>query len=263
MTRKARCDLIAEGLEALVALVQRGNQPGSMLDVGLSEQCYTLNGKVWDKPVPLYRRTVESLDDLLGVAADVHVEKNERSSCCTDMAFWVSNAGVKLLTNENDSRQWVLFPLTYSKPWQLLKKFAANIELLEQKVLVRTLVLIFDADPAVVVPWRKLNFTNGSTVSRETYHDKDRLGREIQSQASGMGDLPETIALSVPIFREMGERDPVTVVSKVEIDAAAGRIAMVPNELQLAAAEEFHLVEIKRRIAEELSNVPVYLGSVG
>jgi hypothetical protein len=94
-------------------------------------------------------------------------------------------------------------------------------------------------------------------------HGRDRLGKEITAQATGTVDLPETIPVCVPIFEQMGERCPYTVVCRVEIDAAANRVGLIPDPLELRGFEDAQLFGICRRLREGLSSqVPVYLGDV-
>jgi len=253
--------LIAEGLNALVELIQRGNAPEEMREVGLFETHYAIGGKVFEKPIPLYRRTTYSLDDLVRVADDA-INSSDDDVTVAEPAIWVSPTGVRLLPCGADKRQWVWFPLRYSKAWDTLMACAEEIKLMEQRAFVRMLAYTLEAEPALVTPWRRLDFTTTARASGDTQFAKDRLGREINSEAAGVGELPKELMLEVPIFREMGERERVRIVAKVEIDAGAGRLALVPKESDLALAVEVHLTGIKQRLTDELPNVGVYLGEV-
>jgi CBS domain-containing protein len=175
---------------------------------------------------------------------------------------WVSMSGVTALWRANDAREYVVFPLSMSPAWTVLRSWAAQVQLLDQKAFIRTLVQVFDVDAALVAPWRKLDFLSSVKTAGEVERGRDRLGREINNQASGAVDLPETLPVTVPIFREQGQRETYTVLCKVEIDAAANRIGLLVKDSDLSAIEESHLAGILGQLREELTDVPCYLGHV-
>jgi len=52
------------------------------------------------------------------------------------------------------------------------------------------------------------------------------------------------------------------VLCKVEIDAAANRMGLLPKDSELSSIEESHLDGILAELRERLPSVPSYLGSV-
>jgi hypothetical protein len=256
--------LIAEGLKMLVDLIGRGDAPVSMDNVGLAGRSYALGGEVYDLPPPLYRREVGSVDDVIACAKEAweHWQELETPIRNGPPVIWVWPTGVVLLPDGKDSRETVHFSLTYSRAWGCLKEFALMPKLLEQKAFVRELVHTFECDPAIIAPWRKLDFNRSVLTQGEVAHGRDRLGREINAQASGIGDLPETITVDVPIFEQLGQRDRYAVTTKVEIDASACRIGIIPRATELATMEEGHLAGIIAECRKELPELGVFFGRV-
>lgn len=257
--------MIADGLKALVELISRGDSPVSMESVGLAGRSYAIGGEVYELPPPLFRREVGSVADLTACAESALEAWRDLATTevtKTSPVVWVWATGAVLLPNGADSREAVYFNLSYTRAWGCLKEFATTPKLLEQKAFVRELVHTFECDPAIITPWRKLDFSRSVLTSGEVNHGRDRLGREINSQASGIGDLPETMTVEVPIFQQCGQRDKYSIVCKVEIDAAACRIGLIPRESELAAIEESHLAGIIAEIKRELPDTGVFFGRV-
>jgi hypothetical protein len=253
--------LIAEGLEKLREYWEAGAKPIPMDNVGLGERSYVLGGNVVQLPKPLRRRLAGSLADLM--AAVKRETGTESIDPFASPEIWISGCGVRALIDGTDSREWIDFRLSYSQAWAKLRAWANGPTMLEQKQFVRELVHTFDCDSALVAPWRKLDFLNQIKTSGEVSHGRDRLGRQINSEAAGIEPLPETIVISVPVFAERGERDEYTVVCRVEIDASANRVGLMPKAIELAAIEESHLEAIANQLREGLGeSVPVYLGQV-
>lgn len=258
--------MIREGLTALVELISRGDTPVSMENVGLGGRAYAIGGEVQELPPPLFRREVGSVEDLIScgkTAFDLWAANNENAiESPTAPVIWVWTDGAVLLPAGNDSRESVVFRTSFSCAWAALQAFGDEITLLEQRAFVRLLVHVFEADPAIVTPWRRLDFNRSVLTQGEVSHGKDRLGREINAQASGIGDLPETITVDVPIFREAGQRDRYAVTCKVEIDASSCKIAIVPKASELALLEENHLAGTIREIRNALPDLGVFFGRV-
>jgi hypothetical protein len=247
-----------------VEIIKQGDAPTAMDAVGMGGRFFGLGGQVLAVPPPLRRRKAGSLEDLIAaVVREVEAVAGDAGMQDERPEVWVGPSGVTALWNGSDSRESIVFPLAWTAPWARLRAWAATPQLLEQRAFIRELTYTFNLDAALIAPWRKLDFLNAVKSAGEVAHGRDRLGREITAQATGTVDLPETIPVCVPVFEEMGERALYTAVCRVEIDAAANRVGLVPNPLELRAIEESHLRGVYQRLREGLvDDVPVYLGEV-
>jgi hypothetical protein len=250
--------LIKEGLEKLEQLIAAGQKPVALDYLGLTGRAFAMGGEVTNLPPPLRRRAVGSLDDLIAVVK----AEPEPDGVTPGPEIWVGAKEVTALWRADDSRESAVFSLSFSAAWKVLRFWAESPQMLEQKLFIRHLVQVFDCDPALVAPWRKLDWTSSARATGEVERTRDRLGREINAQVNGTADLPETIPITVSVFREKGQREKYTVVCQVEIDAAANRIGLLVRDAELSAIEESHLDDILQEIKNELPDVPSYLGQV-
>ena len=254
--------MIKEGLEKLEQLIAAGQKPVSLDYLGLGGRAFAMGGDITNMPPPLKRRQAGSLDDLIAAVNASAAASAEDDELPPGPEVWVSAAGVTALWRADDSRESIVFPLTFSAAWRVLRSWSASPQMLEQKHFIWQLVHVFECDPALVAPWRKLSWTSSASAVGEVERRSDRLGREINSQVSGAADLPETVPLTVPVFREKGQREQYTVVCKVEIDAPANRLGLLVKDSELSAIEESHLDGILSQLREQLTGVPCYLGQV-
>lgn len=251
--------MLKEAIEKLCGMIDDSATP-KLFDFGdCRNRHYVIGGVVLPIPAPLPSRVVYSLEDLIGYAKRIHDTLQPE----VPMEIYYSASGVVLLPDAEDSRTKVSFSLTKSDRWKKLEAMAATPTPLDQRSFVRLLYADLYLDPALITPWRKMDFHAVSAISGEVARGRDRMGRDVTAQAVGADQLPETLPVSVPIYDVAGERQTYTLECRIDLDAASQRITLLPDPMQMHEIAEHHMATIASRLVEGLGDgVGVFFGSV-
>lgn len=204
---------------------------------------------------PCRRHQVHRLADLIEYAKREAVARAAVPTLGRPVA-WHGEAGVVLVLDDQDRRDTVTFPLTFSRQFLTLKRLEAEPKAMRQDAFIRLLRLDLGVDKILVNLFRKLDWQNGSRTNSEIRHGADRLGREIQAEVQGIGELPEEIAVQVPVYDQPDERAEYRIDLAVEIDAANQLLQLVPLPGALLNAVACHQASIRQRLLTELQPEP-------
>jgi hypothetical protein len=145
----------------------------------------------------------------------------------------------------------VVFHLTFSAPFQILRTLDEDPRPMDQRAFVRLLRHDLGMAQPTVNAFRRLDWKTAVEATGEVVHGRDRMGREINAQVIQAAELPEDLMVSVPVYREAGERQPVSLRCDVEIDAARQTLQLspIPGEIENA------IDDAQRSIRERLGDV--------
>lgn len=212
-------------------------------------------------PPPLRNHAVRTLQDLIDYADRVSDEKPPETQPTPRPVIWHGEAAVVLIVDDADRRDRVTFHLTYSEPFAALVKLAVEPQPLTQRQLIRLLRNTLGVDKASIAQFRKLEWQSGAKTQSEADKARDRLGREIMAECTGTADLPEDLLVSVPVYREKGEQEPVRLRLLLDYVVERQVIEIAPAAGEIEAAVDVAQARIRQRIEEELPDVPVYYGT--
>lgn len=225
------------------------------------------NGKtayLWDgnniTPVaiapPLRAHKVYRLDDLIAAASRAWATPNARP------VVWHSENGVVLIYDDEDRRDRLVFPLTFSEPWLTLKGLEEKRSAVSQRELIRMLRIVFLADQAVVNVFRRLEWDSGTRGTAEIAKGRDRLGAEIRAEVTGAADLPDDIVVDAPVYRERGRDATYSVRLVLDYDVANQRIEIAPMVGELDRIITIAQQAIRDELVAALgAEFPIYYGT--
>jgi hypothetical protein len=117
-----------------------------------------------------------------------------------------------------------------------------------------------DVDKLVVAKFRKLDWESGDKGTSDIRHGDARMSKAIIAKVQGIDELPEELAVSVPVYQQTGERQEYIVNCNVEIDAVNRQFQLVPVPDELERVLDLAQASIRERLDAELKDVPVYYG---
>ncbi len=209
------------------------------------------NGDLIEVEIPPDPRqhTVQSLDDLLRFHAG-----------CIDPVIWHNTTSCTLVCNDKTRRDSVRLPLCQSRELLALLEYTGHAH--DQKTLVRGLREGLGVDPAVVAQFRKLNWRSDSLGSGEVTATKDRMGKAISSEVSGVAELPEELTVMIPLYSTIGERHRYDIRLLLEYDTTNQliRVATAPDAIDVALIA--HQLDIATRLRDWLGDdAKIYFGT--
>lgn len=203
---------------------------------------------------PPRQHHVNSVDDLISAAKRWNVSP----------VVWISDEQIVLVPDDSDRRDRITLKLVKSRAHDLLWHLLENPKL-SQVDLIRLLRVHFvgAVKPAgLLAAVRQIRFRQTSSGDSSIQHGNESLGRAIEIQVSGAGDIPERVEVELALFANPGEREKlVRVACDLEIVTAeqAFRLQPLPDELERVSAEA--MADLHDTITTELADVPVFFGS--
>ena len=226
---------------------------------------YFIEGKYEtnEVPPPARKHQVKSLDEIIRLATRFD---NAEDGTAPRPVVWYDETGVSLVLDDESHRFDVIgFPLETSDVFRKVMELKNSPRPFEQRDFIRLLRVDLAGTLEPVVLLSKVRTIKFSTTADATSVKKaqvDSLGKTIRSQVeTDGGDLPEEVALSVPVFKSFGLRFSVPVKCAVEVFPADGTFKLVPMPDEIERAQH----DAIRRIAEKLGEglpvtVPAYYG---
>lgn len=203
---------------------------------------------------PVRRHNVKSVDDLIKAAKTWNKKP----------VVWVSGSDVVLVPDDDDRRDMATLELVRSAAFGKLC-FLAKSPDVSQADLIRTIRVdlqgtIGRADLLTAI--RSIKFRQSTAGTSTVQHGNESLGRTIEAEVSGAGNIPESVIVSCAVFSNPGEREKTfTVGCDLEIvpQHSAFRFRPIPDELERVT--DAAIAGIRQRIEDELDGVAVFFGS--
>lgn len=216
------------------------------------------------KPAPRNHR-VCSLEDLIAFATRC------RDDDTSNPVIWHADDEVVLIIDDADRHDRVTFSLTRSEPFEALWSLRNRTKpgALDLRLFIRLLRIVLGLDnQGVVDQFRKLEWKLQGDTSAEVRHAKESMGKSIMAEVQGVDDLPDELVVSVPVYRDVGERTPIDIACAIEIDARNQTLELMPLPGEVERAVQLAQADIEGRLLDTLQvddspepNVPVYYGS--
>ena len=254
--------MLKEALELIQKTAQTAQKPILMAELSKDgRKAYVaLGGQILEyvQEPPNRNHIVHTLVDLILYA---------RASASVDPVAWHGPAGVVLVIKDSDRRDFVMFPLTFSNRFLMLRELAEKKPAFKQLQFIRLLRVDLGLDNlAVVAQFRKLNFTMNDGGTNDFQHGRDLLGKEIIAKVKGSSELPDELPVLVPVYQQAGERTDFTVRCAIEIDTVNQMFQLLPLPDELERVVDLAQASIHGRLTAALgeidgqSAIPVYYG---
>ncbi len=247
-----------EAISAQAAKADKPNIEALQITGDHMTQYYLIDGEVRDFPIApsLRAYSPETLEDLIKLA------KNLGNSG----SIWHYQTAVVLLFDDEDRRERATFVLCHSAQFRLLAKLEGSHENgIDQRSFVKMLRFDLGCNSGQIEPWRKLDWRNEAASEGTVLHGHDKMGTAINAEVQGTVDLPDKMTLSIPLYRNPGERTLHPIECGIDVDPRPDRqkIALIPLPGQLDQALADHQVGIQQTLDSALGekNIPVYYGS--
>lgn len=196
-------------------------------------------------PPAIRSHRVESVSDLVAAA----------SRWSGDNTIWIGADAVRLVIDDADRRDVVTLPLSKSPQFKTMEQLATTPQL-DQQALIRRLRIDLpgvERRNELLGTVRKLKFRQSTSGEEDIQHGKESLGRAIEAQVTGSGDIPETIVVRGPVYCNPGEREKSYAVGlDLEIMPADQKFRLRPLPDELDRAVRDALQGIREHLNEEL-----------
>ena len=108
-----------------------------------------------------------------------------------------------------------------------------------------------------------IKFRKSDSGASSIQHGSESLGRTIEAEVSGAGDIPESVVVSCPVYANHGEREKTaTIMYDLEIVPADGQFRFRPIPDELERVIDAALDDIRTRIVDALPDgSAVFFGS--
>jgi len=246
--------------EALKLLLETGQQAKAVELVGLDPRGdhahYRVGGEL--KRIDLHpsprEHTVCSLEDLCAFAEDHS----------GNQAVWHHSVAVTLVLDDDERRDRVVFPLSFSEPFEALRHLDAPcVDWMDQRAFIRLLDLTLGVDNALIAPFRRLDWKTQIEAMGEITHDRDRLGKEVNATVSGTAALPTDLVAIVPVYREADERQVYDIRCRIETYPQQERLALKPIPGEIDDTIHRAQASIHQRLVAHLgTDAKIYYGAV-
>lgn len=179
-------------------------------------------------------------------------------------SVWIAGESVVLIADDDDRRDRVTLPLRRTEQWKKIRHLQGN-PVIDQPGLIQLLRVDL---PGVVgreglLPTvRALKFKQSSEGTANIQHGNESLGRMIENQITGAGDIPEQLEVLVPLYDNPGlAGETQSVMLDLDIVAAKEHFRLRPLPHTLEAAQNAALESIREEIQQALTGVRVFYGT--
>lgn len=250
--------MLKEALEYLTGQSHKFNE-ARLLSIPGSDgrQAYVdQKGELSLVPVPpaLRGHNVDSVDDLIAAAGRWNAKP----------VIWISGESVVLIADDEDRRDRVTLKLHKSSQFACLIALAKKPEL-DQVAMLRTLRIDLPGTAGrteLIATIRKIKWRTSAGGESNITHGGESLGKQIEAEVTAAGNIPESLLVSCPVYRNPGEREQsFTVNCDLDIlpHEQVFRLCPLPDEIERVT--EAALAGIRDRIEGELKDVAVFYGT--
>jgi hypothetical protein len=174
-----------------------------------------------------------------------------------NVALWYHRTGLIALLDDDTRRDKVTLPLELSpqiKTLQELEKTPRTFKQHEFRKLLRiTFCDCLALCPNLIAIIERVKFRVGGQVEAAVGHGKASVGRQLESEVTGTGSIPEYVDLYVPIFASGfsgGSFSGCRVRCALEPDAPSESFQLIPLPGQIEEAIAWGESQIAKVIAE-------------
>jgi hypothetical protein len=256
--------MLKEFVESIAKLVADGVRPVKLADLsdGRNAALAMPDGSIVYKAIQPPDRVClfKSVHELARFASD-------RCAVGFPGTIFFSDAAAAFLQATPGGEDIAECRLQLSDAWQLLQKLdEPNGGALLQKDFIRAGRFVLRMSPAVIEPFRRIDFTQTNSGFSDIRKGNENLGKSLVAQAmTGGVPIPDFLDVCVPIFDTPGEIEPYMIRLDVELSTLDQRIVLKPCPDELNRAMTAHLETMRERITSALGDsleyCDVYHGS--
>jgi hypothetical protein len=246
--------MLKEFVESIAKLVAAGVRPVELADLSDRRKIVLAmpNGTVVEKKIEPPDRVchVRSVGELARFAAD-HCSVGGFPG-----AIFFNETTVAFLQPTDGGEDVAVCQLALSDAWQLLQKLdEPNGGALLQKDFIRAGRFVLRMSPAVIEPFRRIDFTQTNSGFSDVRKGNENLGKSLVAQAmTGGVPIPDCLDVCVPIFDTPGEIESYMIRLDVELSTLDQRIVLKPCPDELNRAMAAHLETMRERIESGLGD---------
>lgn len=154
-----------------------------------------------------------------------------------NVIVWHSEEEVVVVLDDDTRRDFAKLKLEYSKAFAALRRISAGVQL-EQFQFARLLKVELDgcvpATLSQVV--RSLKFARNEEGESDLQHGKSTLGRRVEANITGSGDIPEEFVVSTNVYANVLQDDTRQVRVSIDIDLEEHKfgLSVIGDELSMA-----------------------------
>lgn len=256
--------MIAEALKFLTDLSTRATAPVKLEIPDPRTAYYAFNGEGIEIPIPDPPRehAPRQLEDIIRLA-ERFADEGDHSP-----AVWYDEGEVWLVIDDQAHRcETASLTLIESDVFKTVRSLAGGTKApsFDHKSFVRLLRIdLAGALPpaALLDVVRRVKFDNGTVATSQVVRSRESIGREITSTVSAESEIPDTVTLSVPVYKTRGETDCYPLRCTVEVDPMEGRFRLIPFPDEIERVQGLAVASIADRLAVGLpASVPAYYGT--
>lgn len=247
--------MLKEFVQAISEMAVKAKSPAMVADPFNPRKAYlVIDGVAFEKEVtpPLLNARVDTLESL--EAAFTKFADDDSAT------VWCSKKGVEVVIDSNDRIERLCLPLSFSD------QMIASMKL-PRSFSQRDLVLFLKRDmagaidPAVITPFRQLDFTRSDRTSGIARHGDESLGRSVQAAVSQANEIPEFLTINVRVFSNPDIVFRASIVLSVDIDPQRGVIDLTPLPDEIVNAFEAAEDHVVTAVSDQLGDACVFRGT--
>lgn len=199
---------------------------------------------------------VDSVDDFCN--ALISYGKSGNSS------VWLCGEKLVAITDDSDRRDRVTLPLRKSSAYQKVLQLAGTPLATQQQLiqLLRVELTGVNGRNDLLTAVRSIKFKQSAEGHSNIQHGNESMGRIIENEVTGAGNLPEELHVTLPLYDNPGERGKQYVIDlDLEIIAADSKFRLKPLPDSLEAAQASALESIRNEVTEQLDGVRIFYGT--
>lgn len=260
----------AEAIQKFADLARDG-QAARVVDVpGDGRTAYVWAGGQMERITvdpPLRKHSINSLEDVIALATQW------RGEGCPAIV-WHGHAGdggavITVVRDQNQRDEWATLVLSYTDGFRCLAAMRQERRGLSQTGFIRMCRFDLGLVESQVTPFRQLGWSRAAEVKGTVRRGGESLGNEVKAVAAGIDQIPETIVVSLPVYRQKGVRSPVTIECAVELDVHEEAIYLMPAPQAMEIAEDVAHAYIHDCLydalvpgeKDEQPGIPIYYGA--
>ena len=227
--------MLKTAIETIANMAVNSHQPTIVADPYNPRKAYLIHeGKVEEKDVtpPLLNSTLNSIESL----------RDAVETFGPDGSVWYDRRQITVVLDNEDRLEQLHMKLKLSDQLGAIMKLPRAFD-------QRSLLLFLKRDlrgaidPAVITPFRQLDFSKREAAGGTIKHGEESLGRSVQAAVANAADIPEFLPVSVLVFTNQDLVFRTTITLSVDIDIQRGLIELtpLPDEIENAfcAAENY------------------------
>lgn len=246
--------------EALKLLIDTAQEADSRQELWRDETAITFYGKdgkplvVPKMPAPR-AHAAGSLDEIIALA-------NRFAETTAKPVVWYGLGRIVLVMDDNGHRvDTATFPLELSDTMTIV--LGLKKRLFTDKEFVKFLRndLTLALPPTILLEHVKTLRWGTATAAVSTQGKmKESYDRSVTHDVTAGGTVPDSVCLSLPVWKSAGMREVYELRCTVDIDPGIERCALIPFPDEIERVQQKAIADVGERLREGLKGVPAYHG---